>query len=81
LADREAYQAEDLATIASAGSVCKTIPIPFADGKVHNTLYYVSGFRNADGSPGGLVGTFSDLDSLPTATPLPAGTTPEEAAA
>jgi two-component system sensor histidine kinase/response regulator len=65
LSDREAYQAEDLATIASAGTVCKPMPIPFADGKLHNTLYYVAGFRNADGSPGGLVGTFSDLDAMP----------------
>jgi PAS domain-containing protein len=65
LADREAYQAEDLATIAGTGAVCKPMPIPFADGLVHNTLYYVAGFRNADGSPGGLVGTFSDLDAMP----------------
>ena len=34
LSDREAYQAEDLATIASAGTVCKPMPIPFADGKL-----------------------------------------------
>ncbi len=65
LADREAYQAEDLAVIANTGSVCKTMPIPFADGKVHNTLYYVAGFCNVDGTPGGLVGTFSDLDQIP----------------
>ncbi|TXH87876.1 MAG: GAF domain-containing protein [Rhodoferax sp.] len=75
LADREAYQAEDMATIASAGVVSKTMPIPFADGKVHNTLYYVAGFRNADGTPGGLVGTFSDLDALP---PSAAATAVEE---
>ncbi|WP_096701420.1 response regulator [Magnetospirillum sp. 15-1] len=60
-ADRVAYQAEDEAVIANASAVQKEMPIPFADGKVHDTLYYVSGFRKADGSPGGLVGTFVDI--------------------
>ena len=60
-ADRIAYQAEDEAVIASAGKVQREMKIPFADGKLHDTLYYVSGFRNADGAPGGLVGTFIDL--------------------
>ncbi|MBI3444647.1 MAG: PAS domain S-box protein, partial [Magnetospirillum sp.] len=60
-ADRIIYQAEDEAVIATATSVEKEVPIPFADGKVHDTLYYVSGFRKADGAPGGLVGTFVDV--------------------
>ena len=60
-ADRIAYQAEDEAVIASAGQVRHEMQIPFADGKQHDTLYFVSGFRNADGSPGGLVGTFIDV--------------------
>jgi signal transduction histidine kinase/DNA-binding response OmpR family regulator/HPt (histidine-containing phosphotransfer) domain-containing protein len=47
--------------IADASSVEKEMSIPFADGKMHDTLYYVSGFRKADGSPGGLVGTFVDV--------------------
>jgi two-component system C4-dicarboxylate transport sensor histidine kinase DctB len=81
LQDRQAYQAEDLATISACGSVCKHMPIPFADGKVHNTLYYVCGFRNADGSPGGLVGTFSDLDALPVSGPVDGRTAPAEVAA
>jgi PAS domain-containing protein len=80
LADREAYQAEDLATIASAGTVCKPMPIPFADGKLHNTLYYVAGFRNAGGTPGGLVGTFSDLDAMPVAATAQAEIAPSEVA-
>ncbi|EME72002.1 Signal transduction histidine kinase [Paramagnetospirillum caucaseum] len=60
-ADRIAYQAEDETVIAQASSVEKEMPIPFADGKLHDTLYYVAGFRKADGSPGGLVGTFVDI--------------------
>jgi len=60
-ADRVAYQAEDEAVIAEAGLVRKEMPIPFADGKTHQTIYFVSGFRMADGRPGGLVGTFVDI--------------------
>lgn len=60
-ADRIAYQREDERVIAEAASVQREMPIPFADGKVHDTIYFVSGFRRADGSPGGLVGTFIDV--------------------
>jgi two-component system, sensor histidine kinase and response regulator len=60
-ADRIAYQREDADTIASGGTVRKEMRIPFADGRMHETLYYVTGFRRADGSPGGLVGTFVDI--------------------
>lgn len=80
LEDRIAYQAEDMNTIATTGTVCKTMPIPFADGKVHSTLYYVAGFRNADGSAGGLVGTFSDLDAVPDTPPATQTSTQEVAA-
>lgn len=59
--DRLAYQAEDEAIIAACGAVEREMQIPFADGKLHDTLYYVSGFRTADGAPGGLVGTFIDI--------------------
>ncbi len=61
LADRLAYQAEDEAVIASVGEVHKEMPIPFADGEVHQTLYSVNGFRQSDGSPGGLIGIIVDI--------------------
>ena len=60
-ADRQTYQREDEEAIAAGGSVRREMRIPFADGAIHETLYYVSGFRRADGSPGGLVGTFVDI--------------------
>jgi len=62
--DRRAYDTEDRHVIQSGGQVRKVIDIPFADGKVHRTLYFVVGFPAPDGSPGGLVGTFSDLDAV-----------------
>ncbi len=67
-ADRLAYQAEDEATIANAGQVRHEMQIPLADGKLHDTLYFISGFRNANGSPGGLVGTFIDISDQKEAT-------------
>lgn len=60
-ADRIAYQAEDESVIAGGDQIQREMSIPFADGKVHETLYYVSGFRKPDGSPAGLVGTFIDI--------------------
>ena len=38
--------------------------MPFADGKMHDTLYFVNGFCNTDGTPGGLVGTFADISPM-----------------
>jgi len=66
-ADRIAYQTEDEAVIASVGSVQREALILFADGKLHETLYFVSGFRGPDGTPGGLVGTFIDISALKNA--------------
>jgi PAS domain S-box-containing protein len=63
-ADRIAYQAEDEATIAAAGSVRRELRMTFADGKPHDVIYFVSGFRRSDGSPGGLVGTFIDISEV-----------------
>ena len=61
LEDRIAYQEEDEWVIAEAVDVQREMLIPFADGKLHNTCYCVSGFRLEDGQPGGLVGIFIDL--------------------
>lgn len=63
-ADRIAYQTEDEAVIAGAGTVNRELQIPFADGNMHDVLYFVSGFRRQDGSSGGLVGTFMDISQI-----------------
>ena len=60
-ADRVVYQAENEEVIATIGKIKRPMKIPFADGQLHDTLYYLSGFRRRDGSPGGLVGSFIDL--------------------
>ena len=63
-ADREAYQAEDAAVVEAGSALLREAAIPFSDGKLHQTLYSVAGFRNPDGSPGGLVGVIVDITSL-----------------
>jgi PAS domain S-box-containing protein len=63
-ADRKAYQAEDEAVIESIGSRSREVPMVFADGKTHDTLYSVTGFANRDGTPGGLVGLIVDITQL-----------------
>lgn len=65
--DRLAYQAEDEEVIAHAGSRSRELPMVFADGKTHDTLYSVTGFVNCDGTPGGLVGLIVDITPLKSA--------------
>ena len=60
-ADREAYQLEDEEVIRDGSTVRRQIDMPYADGLMHPTLYWVHGFRRQDGSPGGLIGTFVDI--------------------
>ncbi|MDK9712604.1 MAG: PocR ligand-binding domain-containing protein [Sulfuritalea sp.] len=64
LADRVAYQTEDEATIAGIGKVEREMKMPFVDGRIHDTLYFVSGFADAEGRPAGLIGTFIDISDM-----------------
>ncbi|MCB5191827.1 response regulator [Methylobacillus arboreus] len=59
--DRLAYQEEDEHVIATGATVHKALSLRFADGKLHQVLYWVSGFKLPDGSPGGLVGSIVDI--------------------
>jgi two-component system sensor histidine kinase/response regulator len=61
LADRLAYQSEDEQVIATTGTVQREALLPFADGRLHEALYFVCGFARADGAPAGLVGTIVDV--------------------
>ena len=63
-ADRQAFQAEDEMLIEQTRTISREQQIPFADGQLHHTLYWVSGFRKADGAPGGLVGVIVDISAL-----------------
>ena len=64
MADRQAYQAEDADVLSSGTTLSREAAMPFADGRAHQTLYSVSGFRDPDGSPSGLVGIIVDITPL-----------------
>ncbi|HEY1091415.1 MAG TPA: PAS domain S-box protein, partial [Burkholderiaceae bacterium] len=61
---RELLQAEDETVLAQASNLQREMQMRFADGKIHHTLYSVSGFHKPDGAPGGVVGTIVDVDAL-----------------
>ncbi len=58
---RRAYHAEDVSVIAQGTTVGREETLTFADGVAHECLYWVAGFRQADGRPGGLVGVVVDI--------------------
>ena len=60
-AERRKFHAEDTAVIREAGRRSYELPIQYADGQTHITLYSVDGFRLNDGSPGGLIGLLVDI--------------------
>lgn len=62
--DRAIYQAEDESVIASSSTIKRDQLMPYSDGKLHDTIYYVSGFKKADGSIGGLIGVFIDVTEI-----------------
>ncbi len=64
LADRENYQREDVGVLASGSVLSREASMPFTDGRMHQTLYSVSGFRAPDGSPAGLVGEIVDITPM-----------------
>ncbi|MCE5230405.1 response regulator, partial [bacterium] len=59
--ERRKFHAEDTAAIRDASRVSYELPIVYADGQTHITLYSVDGFRLADGRPGGLIGLLVDI--------------------
>lgn len=63
LPQSERAQFDDDAQEALHGvqSVHKEVDMPYADGKIHHTLFWLHGFSRPDGSPGGAIGTFVDI--------------------
>jgi two-component system sensor histidine kinase/response regulator len=60
-AERRKFHEEDLAVIRDAGRRSYELPIQYADGQTHISLYSVDGFKLTDGSPGGLIGLLVDI--------------------
>lgn len=65
--EREAYQAEDARIVQECSRISRSVDMRFADGQLHSTLYSVTGFRNPDGTPAGLVGVIVDVTELKNA--------------
>jgi two-component system, sensor histidine kinase and response regulator len=59
--DRRRFHAEDTSVIRDASRLSYELPITYAEGQTHVTLYSVDGFRLADGRPGGLIGLLVDI--------------------
>ena len=59
--DRLRFAADAQEALRGMQSVHKEVDLPYADGQVHHTLFWLHGFTRADGSPGGAIGTFVDI--------------------
>lgn len=64
IVERHRYHDEQLHVLAESSTLHREAAIRFADGRVHQTLFSASGFRRADGSPGGVVAMFVDITAL-----------------
>lgn len=58
---RTRFQGDNLQAMNGLDSVHREVDMPYADGKVHHTLFWLHAFARADGSPGGAIGTFVDI--------------------
>lgn len=61
LEDRKIYHAEDISIIQSVSSLQREQEMVFCDNAVHTTLYSVNAYTKRDGTPGGLIGIFTDI--------------------
>ncbi|MFM2092883.1 MAG: hypothetical protein RIS70_7, partial [Planctomycetota bacterium] len=59
--DRKRFDEQDRSVIRDANRLSYELPIQYADGETHVTLYSVDGFKLQDGSPGGLIGLLVDI--------------------
>ena len=59
--ERERLHADTEAALRGAQSVHREVAMPYADGLVHHTMFWLHGFNRPDGSAGGVIGTFVDV--------------------
>ncbi len=59
--DRNRFDADSYEALHGVQSVHKEVDMPYADGLIHHTLFWLHGFSRPDGSPGGAIGTFVDI--------------------
>ncbi|MCK5481791.1 MAG: PAS domain-containing protein, partial [Gammaproteobacteria bacterium] len=61
---RKMFQEDDLRLIHEGGYSQEDTELVYADGKVHNVMYWRTTFELADGVPGGMIGGFFDITEL-----------------
>ena len=63
-AQRRIHQGEDTSLIRDGGFVQQETDRTFADGSVHNMMFWRTTFEIADGVPGGMIGGYFDISEL-----------------
>ena len=58
---RDGFEADAQAALQGTEAVHREIVMHHADGEPHHMLFWLQGFRGADGAPGGVIGTFADI--------------------
>ena len=61
-ARRLQFHADAETALHNSGVVHREVPMPYADGQIHHMLYSLQGFHHADGTPGGVIGAFVDIN-------------------
>ena len=61
-ARRLQFHADAETALHNSGVVHREVPMPYADGQIHHMLYWLQGFHHADGTPGGVIGAFVDIN-------------------
>ena len=59
--ERTRFDADSNEALHGVQSVHKEVDMPYADGLIHHTLFWLHGFSRPDGSPAGAIGTFVDI--------------------
>ena len=58
---RAQFERDAIGALGEGRSVHREVDLPYADGHLHHTLFWLHGFSRADGTPGGTIGTFVDI--------------------
>ncbi len=58
---RHRFDEDSREALHGVKSVHKVVDMPYADGHIHHTMFWLHGFSRPDGSPGGAIGTFVDI--------------------
>ncbi|MBP6118860.1 MAG: response regulator [Giesbergeria sp.] len=58
---RDLFQFDAQTALQGTEAVHREVLMPYADGQMHHTLFWLQAFQRPDGTPGGVIGTFVDI--------------------